>query len=391
MVKAITKPGTFRNQTGVIRILLYSVFGFALIPPFYIYPRILHEYMMHEYDSIKFNLLNNENDSPNYEEETLPICNTSWKEIYDPENPPFAPPNKDIQLLPPFTSGQPPICSLHSSVETPIPVIFSSFGRSGSSATWQVLSRLTGHCFEIQEYTGEHSKDAAAFFSRIKPGNNGNWILGYLCNQQIKYKGKGGIIGFKWKPNKPSIYNNASLDGLQMIAHYTDPPHDDNPQIKIISSTRNPLDVILSRIKHYRMDDSINEHMRIPHCRLDDVKCIEEHKKFGIGLHVPTENLMITLKKMRKDGRKYNRLLLKMNVPHIKVSYEKLFYGDNANEWKRIFLFLGRGPAHNLSRNLVEKAMEHVGTSSPFHNVTISNYEEVRDMLIGTNFERLLH
>jgi len=385
MVKGIKEPGTFPNHTRVITILLFSMFGFALIPLF-IYPHLLHEYMIYEYDNNNIVI-----DSPNYEEEALPTCNTTWKEIYDPENSTFAHRNKDIQPLSPFTSGDPPICNLKSSAETPIPVIYSSFGRSGSSSTWQVISRLTGHCFEIQEYTGEHSKDAAEFFSRIKPGNNGNWILGYLCNQQIRYAGKGGIIGFKWKPNKPSVYNKASLDGLRMIAHYTDPPYEDNPQIKIISSTRNPLDVILSRIKHYRMDESINEHMRVPHCMLNDTKCIEEHKKFGIGLHVPMENLMITLKKMRKDGRKFNKLLLKMNVPHIKVSYEKLFYGDNVDEWKRIFLFLGRGPVHNLSRNLVEKAMEHVGTSSPFHNVTISNYEEVRDMLIGTNFERLLH
>ena len=253
------------------------------------------------------------------------------------------------------------------------------------------MSRLTGNCFEVEEYTGENSIASKPFFNSIKEGNNGNWILGYLCKEQIKHEGKGGIIGFKWKPNKPSVFNNASVDSLRMIAHYTDPPYDDNPQIKIISSKRNMLDVLLSRIKHHRMNKAANLKMRIPHCRLDDVECLKIHKDFGTGLRVPIEDLLEKLKKLHKYQKKSENVLKDLRVPHIKVSYDKLFNGDISKEWKKIFQFIGRGPVNNLSKELLEKAMEHVATSSPFHNVTILNYEEVRDILVGTSFEKLLH
>jgi len=322
----------------------------------------------------------------------LPRCSndTRYKK-YDPDNSEIARRNKGLQPLPPFTSGDPPICKLKLSVKSPIPVILVSLGRSGSSAIWQVMSRLTGNCFEVEEYTGENSIASKPFFNSIKEGNNGNWILGYLCKEQIKHEGKGGIIGFKWKPIEPFVFNNdASVDGLRMIAHYTDPPYDDNPQIKIISSKRNMLDVILSRIKHDTMIEAANLTGRA-HCRLDDVKCLEEHKKFGTGLHVPIENLLEKLKQLHKIQKNSEKKLEDLRVPHIKVSYEKLFNDDISMEWEKIFRFIGRGPVHNLSKELLEKAMEHVATSSPFHNVTILNYEEVRDILVGTSFEKLLH
>ena len=176
-----------------------------------------------------------------------------------------------------------------------------------------------------------------------------------------------------------------------MIAHYTDPPFLDNPQIKIISSKRNMLDVLLSRIKHDRMNKVANLKVRIPRCRLDDVECLKIHKDFGTGLRVPIEDLLEKLKKLHKYQKKSENVLKDLRVPHIKVSYEKLFNDDISKEWEKIFRFIGRGPIHNLSKELLEKAMEHVGTSSPFHNVTILSDEEVRDILVGTSFEKLLH
>jgi len=321
----------------------------------------------------------------------LPRCNEKKRyKKYDPDNSKIARRNKGLKPLPPFTSGDPPICKLKLSVKSPVPVILASRGRSGSGAIWQVMSRLTGHCFEVEEYTGSNSTHSKSFFNSIKKGNNGNWILGYLCKEQIKHEGKGGIIGFKWKPIEPFVFNNdASVDGLRMIAHYTDPPYDDNPQIKIISSKRNQLDVLLSYIKHRRMDKAAS---RSAHCMLKDgLKCLEKHKKFGTRLHVPIENLLETLEILHKEEKDIEKQLEDLRVPHIKVSYDKLFNGDISKEWKKIFQFIGRGPVNNLSKELLEKAMEHVATSSPFHNVTILNYEEVRDILVGTSFEKLLH
>jgi len=294
------------------------------------------------------------------------------------------PPPNETPPLPPFTSGQPPICRLESSSQLPIPVILTSLGRSGTSSTWQVMSRLTGHCFEGDEYMGGNNDEMRDFFSHINPGNNGNWLLGYLCSQQILHKDQGGIVGIKWKSSKGTVFNNSvAMDALRMIAHY------EEPQIKIIRSRRNSLDVRLSQLKHNLINEASYSHLS--HCKTGDVNCIKRHKQHGTGIDVPTQDLLERMTKMERFQDRYDKMLDELKVPHIKVTYEKLYHSTDAEEWMRIFRFLGRGPGSNLSRNLVEKAMEHAGTSSPFHNVSISNYEEVRDMLNGTKFERLLH
>jgi len=327
-----------------------------------------------------------ENDSRLLRKETgLPSCVDNWNHTFDLEHAGFVPFQHDTKPLPPFTSGDPPICRLSSSTLSPIPVILVSKGRSASSSTWQVMSRLTGHCFACQEYTGMNSTLQQEFFSRIKPGENGNWILGYLCSQQIAYRNKGGIISFKWKPFNRA-YNDVSLDGLdglRMIAHHA------SPQIKVISSSRNHLDVIVSQKKHWLMKHQ--DGGAYAHCSSDNTTCLEAHKKFGSGIYIPLDTLLNKLRYLSTLENIFDKNLKKLNVPHIKVSYEKLYHGDDAEEWMRIFRFLGRGPGSNLSRNIVDKAMEHVGTSNPLHNVSMSNYEKVRDILRGTEFESLLH
>ena len=88
---------------------------------------------------------------------------------------------------------------------------------------------------------------------------------------------------------------------------------------------------------------------------------------------------------------KVDTLLSKMDVPTIHVSFEKLFLaGRDKSEWTRIFDFLGLGTSKNWTYDDIELA-SHAATSIPFHNVTLSNYEEVRDILAGTEFESLLH
>ena len=315
----------------------------------------------------------------------LPSCVDKWNHTFKLEHAGFVPFQHGTKPLPPFTSGDPPICRLSSSTISPIPVILVSKGRSASSSTWQVMSRLTGHCFKCREYTGMNSTLQQKFFSSIKPGENGNWILGYLCAQQIAYKNKGGIIGFKWKPFNREINNVAEdgFDGLRMIAHHT------NPQIKIVSSGRNHLDVLVSQTKHMKMRGK--DGGAYAHCSQENTECLNAHKKFGSGIHMPLGSLLSKLRYLATLEKIFEKNLQMLNVPHIKVTYEKLYQSKDAEEWMRIFRFIGRGPGYDLSMDQVEKAMEHVGTSVPFHNVSISNYNEVRDILRGTEFEALLH
>jgi len=283
---------------------------------------------------------------------------------------------KSTFFNPPFLSGHPPICRLSSSSRFPIPVILVSSGRSGSSSAWQVMSRLTGHCFRGQEYTGSGPIDTRRFFKRIDKRSNGNWILGYLCMQQRKFKKLGGIVGFKWKPFHSSLATESSLDGFRMLGQLT------NPQVKIVRMKRNVLDVQLSKVKHH-LDGKASAH-----CDKDDVDCIEQRKK---GFHLPVSNLLKELKNLSNNEDLYDDLLKKYNINHIQITYEALFYDDNAEEWMKIFRFIGRGPDIGLTRKRVEDAMEHAGTTSRSHKESLSNYETVRKLLTGTEFEKLLH
>jgi hypothetical protein len=87
-------------------------------------------------------------------------------------------------------------------------------------------------------------------------------------------------------------------------------------------------------------------------------------------------------------SKKTDTILDQYNVPTIHVSFEKLFAdNEDVSEWKRIFDFLGVGPRDNLTRKDIERA-GHAATSIPF---TLSNYNDVRDTLAGTEFEILLH
>jgi hypothetical protein len=79
-----------------------------------------------------------------------------------------------------------------------------------------------------------------------------------------------------------------------------------------------------------------------------------------------------------------------MSVPHVQVSYEKLYHQDNAEEWMQIFRFLGVGPGTGLTRQQVDD-VAHEFTASPHHRESNYNYDEVEKVLKGTRFENLLH
>jgi hypothetical protein len=74
------------------------------------------------------------------------------------------------------------------------------------------------------------------------------------------------------------------------------------------------------------------------------------------------------------------------------VSYEKLYTSyDIAIEWKRLFIFLGVGPMNDqfTSKELIAN-MEHAATSSLSCRDKVQNYDEVVNILHGTEYEKYL-
>jgi hypothetical protein len=280
-------------------------------------------------------------------------------------------------------------CNLRdSSLGTP--TILISFGCSGSSATWQLMSAMTGnYTFEATEDTGSSTKKSLDIFNNIfNQSLHGKcWIRQLLCtrqhhNRQRRDDGQSmaGIYGFKWKPYFVTFGSNKSIEALQWLSH--------NSHVRVVNNRRNLLDVIISRYKHE--DRSVRSH-----CTVGDDDCITKHKSAKPTL--PTRKggrLINILESLEEETNHADQLLDEYNVPHIDVSYEKLYTShDIAIEWKRLFTFLGVGPT-SMNDQLTSKElianMEHAATSSLSFRDKVQNYDEVVNILHGTEYEKYL-
>eukprot|EP00804_Cyclotella_cryptica_P017561 CCRYP_006717-RA/>CCRYP_006717-RA protein AED:0.04 eAED:0.03 QI:0/1/0.66/1/1/1/3/929/403 len=281
------------------------------------------------------------------------------------------------------SSSVPLPCNL---LDHPVPMILMSLGRSGTSSMYQVISSLSGkETTRIFEYTGGSTEKSRIFFQKIVPKEdvNGEWLIKFLCLEQMEHP-DAGVVAFKWKPYETLFEEDKALQGLELLGRL-------NRKIKVVRSKRNLLDVMISRRKHkislkrHGIEGKISSH-----CQKGDNQCLNAQLKAGIGIELPTKSLLTELRHLHDMERRTDNLLARYNVPTIHVSFEKLFSADeDTTEWRRMFDYLGVGP-DNFSYWDIEHA-GHAATSVPLHNVTLSNYEDVRKILIGTEFEVLLH
>jgi len=271
----------------------------------------------------------------------------------------------------------------------PRPVVLISMGRSGSSAIWKTMAVLTGHGSQPKELPGETQTETAEFFESlaVQGDFSGRWMFKFFYKNQKKriYCDQSeGIVGFKWKPY-PSFFSESAQKSLGAIAKSC-------PQIKVVRSRRNALDVYLSQEKH--SNDSIE---KIPaHCRPDDFKCIEKHYARATGMNVSVPKLLSRLKDFVRLEDQVDENLDALGILHVNVSYELLFSDDEnvvIDEWDRVFKFLEIGPTkgNGLSAELIRNAPGMAVTSTHSHKDMIANYEEVRSALSNTPFETLLN
>jgi hypothetical protein len=263
-----------------------------------------------------------------------------------------------------------------SNSDLPLPVILISLGRSGSDATWQIMGNLTGTETQKQlEYTGSNTDQNEKFF---KTHTGKKWLVDLIWDRMKEFP-SAGVVGMKWKL-VPQLFDYSGVkDAVDFIATSRHPP------IKVVRSRRNLLDVQISRYKH--------EHTKMqPHCQMGQ-NCLNKLLKASSGLELPTKYLVQTLRSRTKEEDEVDEFLVKMAVSHVSVSYDKLYSGDDTavDEWKRLFAYLGRGPVDDLTMEQLHSAMKLQVTHYPWHNKTLANYEEVRNVLLGTEFEGLLH
>jgi len=210
------------------------------------------------------------------------------------------------------------------------------------------------------------------------------WVTEHLCQFAHRHCDK-PLAAFKWKPFVDSFNLPAAQGMLKKIAAFDQPS-----RIKVVFMTRNPLDVLISKIKHKKSKREIENEIAA-HCAVDDKECIEKQKQVGSGLQLPTQSLLKDLKDSLEAFSVFEDTLEAMNVAHVKTSYEELYNRDDAEEWMNIFRYLGRGPTKNLTMSDVIGSFALAPTFQRNHNESLANYVEVRDLLMGTDFEKLLH
>lgn len=124
-----------------------------------------------------------------------------------------------------------------------VPVILLSFGRSGSSITWETMGNLASARGQpAREDIGGSSSSATKELNSIKPEEHGKcWLERIMCRHQYNNRwaiqrgeGKAEIIGTKWKPFLKAFNHTKSREALEWLAG--------NPHIKVIFNERNFLD-----------------------------------------------------------------------------------------------------------------------------------------------------
>ena len=257
-----------------------------------------------------------------------------------------------------------------------VPVILLSYGRSGSSVTWDTLSNLVGgpRPQKAREETGANPKATLRLLDEHGTEHGKCWIEGILCRLQAEAKAKGrrGIYGTKWKPYASSLRHERAQQAIAWLAA--------TPAVRVIYNERNLLDVAISRFKH-------GEIKVTAHCY--DAACQQQN---AIGnLTIPPAVLLKSLDKYQNSTR-FVRQSLK-DVPLFHVTYESLYYSNKAAwHWQRLLQFVGaKDVGRRVSLADIQSKITHFATHAKSRNETLSNYAEIAHALRDTEFEKLLY
>lgn len=292
-------------------------------------------------------------------------------------------------------------CDL-SDAQWGIPVVLLSFGRSGSTVTWDTLAALAvrdntgdpsssaGGFQRSSERLGKSKEQTVRFFDEMDPREHGKCALErVLCAQQddnrqrLQTSGSTlsddrvpGMYGTKWKLFLESFGHVKARQALRWLAA--------RPRIKVIHNRRNLLDVYLSKYKH-----SVQH---VPaHCHPGDATCLEQHLAAERSLAVPTDTLLEELDYWEHATNRTLQLLRAHRVELLHVRYERLYYGDDdmEDEWNRALTYI-TGSFQNVTKADVLARITHVATSAALHQDKMATYDQVQALLRGTRFAKYL-
>uniref|UniRef100_A0A7S3LC50 Uncharacterized protein n=1 Tax=Amphora coffeiformis TaxID=265554 RepID=A0A7S3LC50_9STRA len=306
-------------------------------------------------------------------------------------------------------SNIPKNCDL-SNTTWGFPFIMVSFGRAGTTSTWDIIAGLTGEYIpNASEDEGKDKAAARAFFASQNQTEHGKcWLERLLCNKQriVKkaYKdglGKSSIFGTKWKPWHQGFNTTQAREALQWLGT--------QKQIKVLHNTRNMVDMYISQNKHKTLQKLFGKE-RTAHCYDDrelklsdetwqklinmgipkDTPCVQIFKEIEARMKLQIPHMMDYFEKNSLQTDFASEMLDYYNVSRVTVTYEKLYFTDHAEEWMRIFRFLGFGPQQNLTLDHVFAKTAFQKTSANDRSKRMANYDEIFKTLSCTRYSKYL-
>ncbi len=262
------------------------------------------------------------------------------------------------------------------------PTILIGLGRSGSSATWQLMRSMVGnHTFQVIMDRGLESKKSTGLFAKVFDAmwDGKCWLQHILCRHQGRNCDRtwgellmGDLYWFKWKPWNMTFGSGRSVDALRWLAC--------NPHVRVVHNLRDPLDVLVSRYKHKNKGV-------VAHCTVGYAACLKSHRNAKPMLPMEGGGLVRLIGEVAEESDRAGQLLGKLRVPHLDVRYKDLYFApDIAVKWWTVFAFLGVGQSGgNLTSLDLSLRMEHQATSNHSTSIRemVQNYKEVKVALQG--------
>mmetsp|Transcript_9796 Transcript_9796/g.18763 ORF Transcript_9796/g.18763 Transcript_9796/m.18763 type:complete len:477 (-) Transcript_9796:758-2188(-) len=291
------------------------------------------------------------------------------------------------------------------------PFLMISFGRSGTTSTWDILAGLTGDYIpRATEDMGRDKKESVAFFQARNQTEHGKcWLGRLLCQKQAQnirayHKGYGlaSVYGSKWKPWHLGLNTTQARQALEWLGT--------QKHIKVVYNTRNMIDMFISMRKHTFLQKLFGNE-RTAHCYDDremqlsaeawdklaamgiprDTPCVQIFKQIEQKTHLSVTWMMDYFERNVLQTDFAAQMLEYYRVDHVMVTYEKLYFRETAEEWQRIFRYLGFGPqGKNLTLEEVFAKTTFQKTSSHDRSKRMANYDEVSNALRCTRYAEYL-
>ena len=247
-------------------------------------------------------------------------------------------------------------------------IIVMSSGTSGSTELCGIVSNIIkgDDSFgpELYELLG------GGFESMSKETNPLGTVLEYLSKEQRHHPGV--FAGFKYK----NYYHDENYEKLlNWIA---------TERVKVIYNTRNPLDVYIGTLKSHQPGGKHNCNDEGKHVQ----KCIE--KQQAITLKVPLDEVLEELKSRETRNVEWYERLKITNVDFMHVTYEKI---NNGTRKERVVYVQTIAdffkPGFEVTPKTLDVSTEFIGHTH--QSDIVENYDELKEKLKGTRFERYLH